>query len=140
MIKRLIFLKSIKKFKTIAQVAENLKLAQHVLRFWENRFKQLKPLKLTGNRRYYREFDIELVGYIKNLLYEDCISIKGVQKIFGNQSINQILKSKNPILNKKNVLSDNKNLKKENLNNSNKEYKKIFKEILIDLKNIKNSI
>ena len=140
MIKRLIFLKSIKKFKTIAQVAENLKLPQHVLRFWENRFKQLKPLKLSGNRRYYREFDIELVGYIKNLLYEDCISIKGVQKIFGNQSINQILKSKNPILKKKNVLSDNKNLKKENLNNANREYKKIFKEILIDLKNIKNSI
>ena len=140
MIKRLIFLKSIKKFKTIAQVAENLKLPQHVLRFWENRFKQLKPLKLSGNRRYYREFDIELVGYIKNLLYEDCISIKGVQKIFGNQSINQILKSKNPILKKQNILSDNKNLKKENLNNANREYKKIFKEILIDLKNIKNSI
>ena len=140
MIKRLIFLKSIKKFKTITQVAENLKLPQHVLRFWENRFKQLKPLKLSGNRRYYREFDIELVGYIKNLLYEDCISIKGVQKIFGNQSINQILKSKNPILKKQNILSDNKNLKKENLNNANREYKKIFKEILIDLKNIKNSI
>ena len=140
MIKRLIFLKSIKKFKTIAQVAENLKLPQHVLRFWENRFKQLKPLKLSGNRRYYREIDIELIGYIKNLLYEDCISIKGVKKIFGNQSINQILKSKNPILKKQNVLSDNKNLKKENLNNANREYKKIFKEILIDLKNIKNSI
>ena len=140
MIKRLIFLKSIKKFKTIAQVAENLKLPQHVLRFWENRFKQIKPLKLSGNRRYYREIDIELIGYIKNLLYEDCVSIKGVQKIFGNQSINQILKSKNPILQKKNVLSDNKNLKKENLNNANREYKKIFKEILIDLKNIKNSI
>lgn len=140
MIKRLIFLKSIKKFKTIAQVAENLKLPQHVLRFWENRFKQLKPLKLSGNRRYYREIDIELIGYIKNLLYEDCISIKGVQKIFGNQSINQILKSKNPILKKQNILSDNKNLKKENLNNANREYKKIFKEILIDLKNIKNSI
>ena len=96
-------MKSIKKFKTIAQVAENLKLPQHVLRFWENRFKQLKPLKLSGNRRYYREIDIELIGYIKNLLYEDCISIKGVQKIFGNQSINQILKSKNPILKEKNV-------------------------------------
>ena len=135
MIKRLIFLKSIKKFKTIALVAENLKLPQHVLRFWENRFKQLKPLKLSGNRRYYREIDIDLIGYIKNLLYEDCVSIKGVQKIFGNQSINQILKSKNPILKKKNVLSDN-----TNLNNTNSEYKKIFKEILIDLKNIKNSI
>ena len=133
-------MKSIKKFKTIAQVAENLKLPQHVLRFWEKRFKQLKPLKLSGNRRYYREIDIELIIYIKNLLHEDCISIKGVQKIFSNQSINQILKSKNPILKKKNVLTDNKNLNEKNINNANKEYKKIFKEILIDLKNIKNSI
>ena len=133
-------MKSIKKFKTIAQVAENLKLPQHVLRFWENRFKQLKPLKSSGNRRYYREIDIELIIYIKNLLHEDCISIKGVQKIFANQSINQILKSKDPILKKKNVLIDDKNLNKENLHNANKEYKKIFKEILIDLKNIKNSI
>ena len=133
-------MKSIKKFKTIAQVAENLKLPQHVLRFWESRFKQLKPLKLSGNRRYYREIDVELIGYIKNLLHEDCVSIKGVQKIFGNQSINQILKSKNPILKEKNVLSNDKNFKKENFDNSNKEHKEIFKEILIDLKKIKNSI
>ena len=133
-------MKPIKKFETIAEVAENLKLPQHVLRFWESRFKQLKPLKLSGNRRYYREIDIELIIYIKNLLYEDCLSIKGVQKIFANQSINQILKSKNPILKKKNVLTDNKNLNEKNIDNANKEYKKIFKEILIDLKNIKNSI
>ena len=140
MIKRLILLKPIKKFETIAEVQEKLKLPQHVLRFWESRFKQLKPLKLSGNRRYYRAIDIELIRYIKNLLHEDCISIKGVQKIFANQSINQILKSKDPILKKKNVLIDDKNLNKENLHNANKEYKKIFKEILIDLKNIKNSI
>jgi len=133
-------LESIKKFKTIGQIALDLKLQQHVLRFWESRFKQLKPLKLSGNRRYYREIDVELIGYIKNLLHEDCVSIKGVQKIFGNQSINQILKSKNPILKKKNVLSNDKNLKKENFDNSNKEHKEIFKEILIDLKKIKNSI
>jgi len=133
-------LESIKKFKTIGQIALDLKLQQHVLRFWESRFKQLKPLKLSGNRRYYREIDVELIGYIKNLLHEDCVSIKGVQKIFGNQSINQILKSKNPILKKKNVLSNDKNFKKENFDNSNKEHKEIFKEILIDLKKIKNSI
>jgi|TARA_Y100000294_G_C8449716_1_gene294200 DNA-binding transcriptional MerR regulator len=133
-------LESIKKFKTIGQIALDLKLPQHVLRFWESRFKQLKPLKLSGNRRYYREIDVELIGYIKNLLHEDCVSIKGVQKIFGNQSINQILKSKNPILKKKNVLSDDKNFKKENLGNSNKEHKEILKEILNDLKKIKNSI
>ena len=116
----------IKKFETIAEVAENLKLPQHVLRFWESRFKQLKPLKLSGNRRYYRAIDIELIRYIKNLLREDCISIKGVQKIFANQSINQILKSKDPILKKKNVLIDNKNLQKEDFKDTNKEYKKIF--------------
>ena len=133
-------MKSIKKFKTIAQVAESLKLPQHVLRFWENKFKQLSPLKLSGNRRYYREIDIELIRYIKNLLHEDCISIKGVQKIFSNQSINQILKSKNPMLKEKNVLINNKNLKKDNFKDSDKGVKKIFKEILIDLKNIKNSI
>ena len=133
-------MESIKKFKTIGQIALDLKLQQHVLRFWESRFKQLKPLKLSGNRRYYRETDVELIGYIKNLLHEDCVSIKGVQKIFGNQSINQILKSKNPILKKKNVLSNDKNFKKENFDNSNKEHKEIFKEILIDLKKIKKSI
>ena len=133
-------MESIKKFKTIGQIALDLKLPQHVLRFWESRFKQLKPLKLSGNRRYYREIDVELIGYIKNLLHEDCVSIKGVQKIFGNQSINQILKSKNPILKENNVLSNDKNFKKENFDNSNKEHKEIFKEILIDLKKIKNSI
>ena len=133
-------MKSIKKFKTINQVSTDLKLPQHVLRFWEKKFKQLKPLKLSGNRRYYRDIDVELIVYIKNLLYEDCISIKGVQKIFGNQSINQILKSKDPILKKKNVLINNKNFKKEDFKDTNKEYKKIFKEILIDLKNIKNLI
>ena len=133
-------MESIKKFKTIGQIALDLKLQQHVLRFWESRFKQLKPLKLSGNRRYYREIDVELIGYIKNLLHEDCVSIKGVKKIFGNQTINQILKSKNPILKKKNVLSNDKNFKKENFDNSNKEHKEIFKEILIDLKKIKNSI
>ena len=136
----LILLKSIKKFKTITEISNSLKLPQHVLRFWESKFKQLKPLKLSGNRRYYREIDVELIGYIKNLLHEDCISIRGVQKIFANQTINQILKTKDPMLRKKNVLIDNKNIKKDNFKDSNKEYKKIFKEILIDLKNIKNSI
>lgn len=127
-------MKSIKKFKTINQVATILRLPQHVLRFWENKFKQLKPLKLSGNRRYYRDIDLELIIYIKNLLHEDCISIKGVQKIFGNQTINQILKNKNPILKKKNILIENKDPKKTTNN------KKILKELIIDLKKIKNSI
>ena len=132
-------MKSIKKFKTIKQVAIDLKLPQHVLRFWESKFKQLKPLKLSGNRRYYRQIDIELISYTKNLLHEDHISIKGVQKIFANQTINQILKSTNPILKKKNVLIENKNFKKEEFEKININYKKILKEVLIELKNIKKS-
>ena len=132
-------MKSIKKFKKIKQVAINLKLPQHVLRFWESKFKQLKPLKSSGNRRYYRQIDIELISYTKNLLYEDHISIKGVQKIFGNQTIKQILKSTNPILKKKNVLIENENFTKEGFEKININYKKILKEVLIELKNIKNS-
>ena len=133
-------MKSITKFKTINQVATILKLPQHVLRFWENRFKQLKPLKLSGNRRYYRDIDLELIIYIKNLLYEDCISIKGVQKIFGNQTINQILKNKNPILKKKDILIEDKDHKKSTNNKIISDNKKILKEFIIDLKKIKNSM
>ena len=134
-------MKSINKFKTIKDVSINLKLPQHVLRFWESKFKQLKPLKLSGNRRYYRDSDVELIIYIKSLLYDDCISIKGVQKIFKNQTINQILRSKDPILKKKNVLSENNNksIQKDNSNKVNAEYKKILKEFVSDLKKIKNS-
>ena len=134
-------MKSINKFKTIKDVSINLKLPQHVLRFWESKFKQLKPLKLSGNRRYYRDSDVELIIYIKSLLYDDCISIKGVQIIFKNQTINQILRSKDPILKKKNVLSENNNksTQKDNSNKVNAEYKKILKEFVSDLKKIKNS-
>ena len=133
-------MKPTKKFKTINQVAMILKLPQHVLRFWENKFKQLEPLKLSGNRRYYRDIDVELIVYIKNLLYEDCISIKGVQKIFGNQTINQMLKNKNPILKKKNFLVEDKDFKKPTNDKIISDNKKILKELLIDLRNIKNSI
>ena len=133
-------MKPIKKFKTINQVSTVLKLPQHVLRFWEKKFKQLKPVKLSGNRRYYRDTDVELIAYIKNLLYEDCISIKGVQKIFGNQTINQILKNKNPILKKKNILIEEKDSKKETNDKIISDNKKILKELLINLRNIKNSI
>ena len=133
-------MKPIKKFKTINQVSIVLKLPQHVLRFWEKKFKQLKPVKLSGNRRYYRDTDVELIVYIKNLLYEDCISIKGVQKIFGNQTINQILKNKNPILKKKNILIEDKDSKKPTNDKIISDNKKILKELLINLRNIKNSI
>ncbi|MGB7432085.1 MAG: MerR family transcriptional regulator [Ahrensia sp.] len=75
-------------FRTISEVAEDLDLPQHVLRFWETRFNQIKPLKRGGGRRYYRPSDVELLKGIRHLLYEEGYTIKGVQKILrenGNQ-------------------------------------------------------
>ena len=68
-------------FRTISEVAEDLDLPQHVLRFWETRFSQIKPLKRGGGRRYYRPEDVELLKGIRHLLYGEGYTIKGVQRI-----------------------------------------------------------
>lgn len=68
-------------FRTISEVAEDLNLPQHVLRFWETRFAQIKPMKRGGGRRYYRPQDIELIKGIRHMLYDQGYTIKGVQKL-----------------------------------------------------------
>jgi DNA-binding transcriptional MerR regulator len=68
-------------FRTISEVADDLGLPQHVLRFWETRFSQIKPMKRGGGRRYYRPEDIDLLSGIQFLLYEKGYTIKGVQRI-----------------------------------------------------------
>jgi len=68
-------------FRTISEVAEELKLPQHVLRFWETRFHQIKPLKRAGGRRYYRPEDVDLLKGIRLLLYDEGLTIKGVQRL-----------------------------------------------------------
>ncbi|WP_142847124.1 MerR family transcriptional regulator [Telmatospirillum sp. J64-1] len=68
-------------FRTISEVAEELDVPQHVLRFWESKFSQIRPLKRGGGRRYYRPEDIQLLRRIRELLYEDRYTIKGVQKL-----------------------------------------------------------
>jgi DNA-binding transcriptional MerR regulator len=68
-------------FRTIGEAATDLDLPQHVLRFWETRFTQIKPMKGGGGRRYYRIADIDLLRAIKKLLYQDGYTIKGVQKL-----------------------------------------------------------
>jgi DNA-binding transcriptional MerR regulator len=73
--------KSEEAFRTISEVSEDLGVPQHVLRFWESRFTQIKPLKRGGGRRYYRPEDIALLKRIKALLYTDGMTIKGVQKL-----------------------------------------------------------
>ncbi|HJN04036.1 MAG TPA: MerR family transcriptional regulator [Alphaproteobacteria bacterium] len=68
-------------FRTISEVATELEVPQHVLRFWESKFTQVKPLKRGGGRRYYRPEDVELLRRIRALLYDDGYTIKGVQKL-----------------------------------------------------------
>jgi DNA-binding transcriptional MerR regulator len=68
-------------FRTISEVADDLDLPQHVLRFWETRFPQIKPMKRGGGRRYYRPDDVELLKGIRHLLYDHGYTIKGVQKL-----------------------------------------------------------
>ncbi len=79
--------KSAEAFRTISEVAQDLDLPQHVLRFWESRFAQIKPLKRGGGRRYYRPEDIELLRAIRRLLYGEGYTIKGVQKILKEQGV-----------------------------------------------------
>jgi DNA-binding transcriptional MerR regulator len=80
-------------FRTISEVAEDMKLPQHVLRFWETRFPQIKPLKRGGGRRYYRPDDVELLRAIKDLLYGEGYTIKGVQKLLREQGAAAVAKS-----------------------------------------------
>lgn len=72
-------------FRTISEVAEDLDIPQHVLRFWETRFPQIKPLKRGGGRRYYRPDDVALLKGIRRLLYGEGYTIKGLQRILKEQ-------------------------------------------------------
>jgi DNA-binding transcriptional MerR regulator len=77
-------------FRTISEVAADLDLPQHVLRFWETRFAQIKPLKRGGGRRYYRPDDIDLLRGIRQLLYGDGYTIRGVQQILREQGVRHV--------------------------------------------------
>ena len=74
-------------FRTISEVADELDLPQHVLRFWESRFRDIKPMKRGGGRRYYRPGDIDLLRGIRHLLYGEGYTIRGVQRILREQSV-----------------------------------------------------
>ena len=78
--------KSAAAFRTISEVASELGLPQHVLRFWESKFPQIRPMKRGGGRRYYRPEDLDLLRRIRSLLYDEGYTIKGVQKILRDQN------------------------------------------------------
>lgn len=77
-------------FRTISEVAEELDLPQHVLRFWESRFAPIKPMKRGGGRRYYRPEDVDLLRGIRHLLYGDGYTIRGVQRILREQGVRAV--------------------------------------------------
>lgn len=80
-------------FRTISEVAQELDLPQHVLRFWETRFSQIKPMKRGGGRRYYRPDDVELLRGIRHLLYGEGYTIKGVQRILKEQGVRHVIEA-----------------------------------------------
>jgi len=77
-------------FRTISEVAGDLDIPQHVLRFWETRFAQIKPMKRSGGRRYYRPDDVDLLKGIRRLLYSEGYTIRGVQRILKEHGIKSV--------------------------------------------------
>jgi DNA-binding transcriptional MerR regulator len=78
-------------FRTISEAAEDLDVPQHVLRFWETRFSQVKPMKRAGGRRYYRPADVDLLRGIRHLLYDAGYTIRGVQLILKEEGIAHVV-------------------------------------------------
>ena len=113
-------------FRTISEVAEILDLTQHVLRFWETKFKAIKPIKRGGGRRYYRPKDIDILRSIRDLLYDDGYTIKGVQKLFKDTDKGRIKEAKQTV-------SESISFKGENTQNE-------LKSILSELEDIRSLI
>lgn len=84
-------------FRTISEVSEWLETPTHVLRFWESKFTQVKPVKRAGGRRYYRPADMLLLGGIKKLLHEDGLTIRGAQKMLREQGVKRISALSQPL-------------------------------------------
>lgn len=81
-------------FRTIAEVSEELKVPAHVLRFWEKKFTEVSPVQRAGGRRYYRPEDISLLKKIEYLLYQEGYTIKGVQKLLKDGTINAVIENR----------------------------------------------
>lgn len=89
--------KALDAFRTISEVADDLGIHKHVLRFWEVKFSQIRPMKRGGGRRYYRPEDMELLRGIRQLLHKDGYTIKGVQKILREQGVETVKLRARPV-------------------------------------------
>lgn len=83
--------KSPNAFRTISEVSDGIGIPQHVLRFWESKFSQIKPMKRGGGRRYYRPEDVEIINAIRKLLHDDGYTIKGAQKLLREQGVKAVV-------------------------------------------------
>ncbi|MBT5187719.1 MAG: MerR family transcriptional regulator [Kordiimonadaceae bacterium] len=83
--------KSPNAFRTISEVADSIGIPQHVLRFWESKFSQIKPMKRGGGRRYYRPEDVEIIDAIRRLLHDDGYTIKGAQKLLREHGVKAVV-------------------------------------------------
>lgn len=90
--------KSRNAFRTISEVAQLLDTPTHVLRFWESKFTQIRPVKRAGGRRYYRPDDVSLLSGIRKLLHDDGMTIKGVQKILREQGVKSVMAHQAPAI------------------------------------------
>ena len=99
--------KSADAFRTISEVAEWLDTETHVLRFWESKFSQIKPVKRAGGRRYYRPKDMLIIGGIKKLLHEDGLTIKGTQRIIKDKGLNYVSNLSKPLETDEIIIEDN---------------------------------
>ncbi len=100
-------IKSADAFRTISEVAEWLDTETHVLRFWESKFSQIKPVKRAGGRRYYRPKDMLIIGGIKKLLHEDGLTIKGTQRIIKDKGLNYVSNLSKPLETGEIIIEDN---------------------------------
>ena len=104
-------IKSADAFRTISEVAEWLDTETHVLRFWESKFSQIKPVKRAGGRRYYRPKDMLIIGGIKKLLHEDGLTIKGTQRIIKDKGLNYVSNLSKPLRPVEIIIEDNPQIK-----------------------------
>ena len=104
-------IKSAEAFRTISEVAEWLETETHVLRFWESKFSQIKPVKRAGGRRYYRPKDMLIIGGIKKLLHEDGLTIKGTQRIIKDKGLNYVSNLSKPLGTGEIIIEENPQIK-----------------------------
>ena len=118
--------KSSRAFRTIGEVASELDVPQHVLRFWETKFSQISPVKRRGARRYYRPKDIDLLLKIRKLLYQDGYTIKGVQKLLEKRV-------KKPL----NLGEESKAMQNQEVSHKNIIDARVFREIIVELEELR---